>query len=441
MDKNLHLDEANFAALLADRMRADDLESAHVHLLACRCCRAEFFAYDEVATGLYVDQWYGTGVARAWRAALERPALETPPFDHSAALAAEEALEHWKPQTWPFRMANDPRFRCLDASTYFLRRARQWWQEDPRKAVWVTTGVIRVLESSTAYPERLKANLLARAWAYLGNARRILDRFEEAHQAFREANRWYARSSGRRALAGEILWLEGVCYTAERESDVAISALEDACALLPLSGSPTTRLDAEISLANTYREAGCVEASIQALERLVDCHSPASFPEGTYLATLQNLAMGYVQTGRVAEAKAHLPEIKRLAAQDGKYLNLLRVKWLEAAIYKAECETVPGLRLLASARFREVQAGFLTVGHHMDAALIGLSHAEMYLQLEDSAAAADLAEELIPIFRSKGIHREATAAGLIVVEDLRRKAATVNQVQELTARLRRLRRR
>ena len=115
-------------------------------------------------------------------------------------------------------------------------------------------------------------------------------------------------------------------------------------------------------------------------------------------------------------------------------MNHLRVEWLEAEVYKLQSR-----RLWAAPRFRKVQAGFMTAGSPLDAALAGLSLAEMYLELEDSAAAADLADELIPIFQSRGIHREATAAGLIVLEALRRETATLGQIQDLVERLRRLR--
>lgn len=65
--------------------------------------------------------------------------------------------------------------------------------------------------------------------------------------------------------------------------------------------------------------------------------------------------------------------------------------------------------------------------------------AEMHLAEGDTAAAAELADELLPIFRAKDIHREAAAAGLILVKALRREMATVGAVQRLAARFERWR--
>lgn len=425
MGRDFHLEEGDFAALLAERVPIDGLEPVHLHLLECPRCRASFFDYDEEGAKLYVDRYHGAGSAQSWLTALKRPALETPPFDWTSGLAADEVLQDWSPRAWPLRMASDPRFQSADVLMFLLTRARRWWQDSPQKAEYAATAVVWILEAAHWLPESLRTKLLARAWAYRANAYRIQDRFDAAHDGFTKANHWYARAAGNKTLAGEILWLRGTLYSAERRFDLATRSLESAISLLPASNGLTTKLDSLISLANTYGQAGRLDESIEILERLVRTFSPTDFPEGLHLPTLQNLAFGYVQLGRIMEAKRSLPEIQRLARREGKRLSLLRVDWLGAEISKAGlvnrifnancCHGGPQ-GLAPATRLQEVRAGFLAEGLSIDAALAGLSLAELYLELEDSDAAADLAMELIPVFRSKKYHREARVAELIAVE-------------------------
>lgn len=427
MAKHPHLDAPDFADLLAGRLSKHDAEAKHLHLLGCRQCQLGLFEHDELRARRYIARYHGKGSGQAWRQALERPELENPPFDHSNAWAADEVLLTWQPQSWPLRMTNDPRFQSPDVLMFLLERARRWWQDTPAKSEHLATGAVWILEAADWCPESLRANLLARAYAYQANANRIMDRFDEAHKGFREANRWYAKAAGKKNLAGEILWLRGALASTEGYTDLAIRTLKSACKLLPRFCGPTTQLDVSISLAHAYAQSGRLTDATEMLENLLEIYLPGDFREGLYLSTLQNLALNHARLGRLAEAKARLPEIQYLAKQEGKRLNLLRVNWFEAEIYKAELEASvysfdghlsKDQGLLAAIRFREVQAGFKSEGLHVDAALAGLSLAEMYLEIADPPAAIGVAQEVIPVFRAKGLRREATVAELIAAQAL-----------------------
>lgn len=424
MNENRHLTADEFDRLLEHRMLRDELAVAHLHLLKCHTCRMALFAHDDARAGLYLDDFYGAGTASAWRQSDEGLAA----LEADVVSSTRETLERS-----PVELSS----RDVDghgdvfAVIPRIERARQLWSEAPESSERILTRVIEALRRrpiDAQFP--VVALLLARAHGYRANVYRILDRFDEAAEELTRAQARLEISEAGSAWFGELAWFRGEWCVANRRFDEAIGYLREAASSLPRNG-PTTCLQATITLANAYGEAGRHEESIETLRSLVEDFPTNAFPEGAYLATLQSLATGYAETGRAAEARDLLPRIQDLAQEEGKRLNLTRVKWLEALILKAE-----GKRTPAAMCFREVQADFLAANLAMDAALAGLSHAAMYLEHDDTRAAAELAEELIPVFRSKGIHREAWAASRIVLEALRREAATLAQVEELVDRLR-----
>lgn len=426
MSDNRHLTADAFDRLLTHRLAREELETAHLHLLTCHPCRKALFAHDDARAGLYLDDFYGASTASAWRRSEEGLAS----LEADIVASTRETLER-SPAELSFRVVSFERYGEPFAVIPLIERAKRLWSEAPESSERILTSVIEALRRrpvDAQFP--VVALLLARAHGYRANVYRILDRFEEAAEELNRAQTRLEVCEAGSAWWGELALLRGLWCISNRRFDEAIDHLREAARSLPRNG-PTTSLQATITLANAYGEAGRHEESIETLRSLVEDFPTNAFPEGAYLATLQSLATGYAETGHAAEARDLLPRIQKLAEEEGKRLNLTRVKWLEALILKAE-----GKRTPAAMCFREVQADFLAANLAMDAALAGLSQAAMYLEHDDTRAAAELAEELIPVFRSKGIHREAWAASRIVLEALRREAATLAQVEELVDRLR-----
>lgn len=428
MHVNKHLSDADFRRLLEGELDRNERKNAQMHLVACDRCTAAFLEYDEEAACSYLIKHEGFEFIRRWRGISKQDAglpVATVPLDLETIVRVQEELERHDPRQWQLLTRNRRLFQSPEAVFYLLQTARDQWNDDPKEAEQRLQAALGALKRDEIDP-RLRSALFAKVYAYFGNIQRIFGRHLETWAAIDEARVWADQSDLGAGFAAEFAWFEGGLLRDGRRLAEAIDRLEFALESVALDGGEEARQEVTVTLGITYGEAGRLDDAIRTLEGVLSRHSKADLRPEVYLAAMQSLALRYVHVGRVGEARAMLHDIRDVAEELGQEMNLLRVTWFEAEVCHAE-----GNRLGAAMRYREVQEGFMAKGIPYDAALATLSLAELHLEHDDTAAAAELAEELVPIFESKGIHREATAAGLILAESLRREQATVEQVRQV----------
>jgi tetratricopeptide (TPR) repeat protein len=126
------------------------------------------------------------------------------------------------------------------------------------------------------------------------------------------------------------------------------------------------------------------------------------------------------------EAESRLPEVQALAEQLGEELDLTRVDWLTAKI-------AAGLGRLAEAReaFEEVQGVFIRRELTFDYALVSLELSVLLLGQGRTAEVKMLAEQMLEIFRTQKVEREALAALRLFCDAARRETATVELARRL----------
>ena len=124
------------------------------------------------------------------------------------------------------------------------------------------------------------------------------------------------------------------------------------------------------------------------------------------------------ELGRHAEALRELEKLRPLHEELSDRMNLLRLRWLEGKILQ-------GLERFdeAEAAFLAVRGGFIEEAIGYDAALVSLDLATIYAAKGRVGELRRLAEEMLPIFESRDLHREALAALILF-----RKAAEAEQV-------------
>lgn len=431
-----HLDELDFHRLLLGELDRWEQVRSDVHLLDCKHCSDAFFAYDEEGALAYLVRRDGLEGGQHWRKVMkQRKALPGPavPVDMIAAVAAVEELERHEPRRWQFIAANRRSLQTPDSIMYLLEASRDQWQDEPELAEYLIHATLSALRRAELEPG-LRAALLARAHAYAGNVHRIFGRHRKAWEAFEVSRHWIEQGDLGVGVEAELAWFEGGLLRDGRRLEEAVERLEFAVACPDLTGGEEGRQEATVTLGITYGEAGRFDEAIETLESVLAGHSKSDFPPRLYLNAVQSLAVRYVHVGRLEEARAMLHDIRDVAQQLGQRMILLRVTWFEAELCHAE-----GNRVGAATRYREVQEAFMEKGIPYDAALASLSLAELHLEHDDTAAAAELAEELIPIFESKGIHRESLAAGRILIEALRKEEATVEDVRRVAETMRAVR--
>ena len=138
--------------------------------------------------------------------------------------------------------------------------------------------------------------------------------------------------------------------------------------------------------------------------------------------------------GRHQEALRLLEQARTVYRELGDRITLLRARWLEGKILHGLERTE-----LAEEAFVEVRDAFIQEEIAYDAALVSLDLAALYAAQGRTSETRRLAEQMIPIFESRDVHREALAALVVFREAAQAEQATLALVQEIGAYLRQAR--
>jgi hypothetical protein len=145
-----------------------------------------------------------------------------------------------------------------------------------------------------------------------------------------------------------------------------------------------------------------------------------------------NQVLCLTEDDRALEAAALLPEVKRRAeaVAFGK-ADLLRVRWIEARVDL-------GLGRLEEAEnaLRRILALFVEESLVVDAALVTLDLAALLLRARRTAEIPELVQEIVPVFQTLQIRREALAALLVLQQAAEAERLTLALVREAMASVR-----
>lgn len=430
-----HLDDRALDELLAGAIAGQRGEGRLFHLLVCEQCRRSLLEAHPEEGPLFVEQMFGdtpgwihpeSTLARD--PVLQREVLEAPHL-------LSELLTH--PHARLLLLArNVARYQTLPVASACLGEARRRWQHDPQESMGWTEVALGILDTvaEDRYPSALVASFRARALAYRANALRKLSALEEANEAFHEAWVWFWKGTRVPAEWARLAAMEASLCGDQRRFREAHALLQDAIGIYREEGDRREESRLLVVRAFVLGEQGRQEEAVEVLEDALERFTRDELGEFIYMAALQNLATSLVEIGRPGQARPLLPEVRRFAETRGDRLLLLRLDWLEALIRHATGEHVAAAEL-----YLKVQEGFVELGIAYDAALVSLQLAILYLETGCTAEVRELASQMLPIFRSRQIHREAAATGLVLIEALRRDAATVDLVQEVEAYMKRSR--
>jgi tetratricopeptide (TPR) repeat protein len=345
--------------------------------------------------------------------------ISTLPFDEQLSLVrGDESF-----QTWGF---------CQ----LLLKKSLEAAFEDPARAVNFADLAVKISQYlDDAYDPYWVLDLRAKASAYLGNARRVLGELRSAESAFRDAQGFLAESmTGNTQVEAEVLDLKASLRKDQRRFEEAIELLDRAFALHAEQDDRHRMGRTLIIKAKVLEESGELSSAIEllpsAIEMIAEEREPRLLVYGRY-----NLILCMTTAGRHEEAARLLPGVRELLGRIAKPLDLVRLRWTEGRI-------ALGLKNLelAETAFREVQQEFFN--HHMgyDAALVSLDLAVLYANEGRTQELKELAAELMPVFESRDVHREAIAALLMFQHAAEEERLTAQLAEQLAALLRRERR-
>jgi tetratricopeptide (TPR) repeat protein len=362
--------------------------------------------------------------------------------EHIAVMEGQQAPELWArlaERPYPDQLQEveeDEELHAWGLCQLLLKKSREATFDDPAKAVDLANLAIRIVRHlGVAYDPSWVVDLRARCFAYLGNARRVLGELRSAEDAFLKAENCLARSTtGNAEIQAEVLDLKSSLRRAQRRLDEALELADRVLSIQREIGDPESLGKSFLQKAKILEEmgdlagaVGLLQAASTELNRMDDSR--------LFVYARYNLLGCLILMDRFDEAKGLLPEVRDLLRQTAQPLDLVRLRWAEGNIDLGLGRLGP-----AEAAFREVQKEFLERHMGYDAALVSLDLARLYAQEGCVADLKRLAAELMPIFESQDVHREAIVALLMFQRACEEERLTVELVREVSTYLRRERR-
>ena len=329
----------------------------------------------------------------------------------------------------------NPRFQSWGFFELLVDRSRSVVLEEPRKAEEMLRLALDVTEhlDPASYGPGSIGSAKARAWASLGNVLRVLADFRQAEQAFRQAEIHLA--SGWLDPLDEALLLEykASLRRAQRRFDEALEMLDSAISLYREVNEPHGQGRAMMAKGLVLRYAGDPESASAWFRDslfLLDGNE-----EPRLLALSQSNLIGcLIDTGRLHEAETLLPEALKIIEQVGMRCDSVRLRWMQGTIAAARGR--PGE---AEEIVHELIEAFTGDRVAYDVALVSLELAALYARQGRTADVKRLAAEMLPIFHSCEVHREALAALIVFQQAAEMEQLSVGLVEEVTSFLQRVR--
>jgi tetratricopeptide (TPR) repeat protein len=318
------------------------------------------------------------------------------------------------------------RFRGSHLAHLLLDEVQRQLGSNPGEARHLAELAHVVLQQSPFDPEVL--SLLALTAATMANASRALGERRRAEEHFRHA-RYLVKEHEvtEAAILARIDDLEGSLRKDQRRLAEAEALFRRAVMFYQLADS---RLDVACVLLNlgaTYnlqgRAAEAVEVTRAALQDLSPERDPRLYTGGRY-----NLALFLVESGEPGQAAEVLDADMDLHARLPQSWLQLRLTGLRGKIAQAQ-----GDFAAAESAFLQMRDGFLQEELGYDAAIVSMDLALLYLRQGRTAELKALAREMLPIFRSQDVHREAVAALVLFQEAVREEQITAAFVREIAA--------
>ena len=306
--------------------------------------------------------------------------------------------------------------------------------KDPEQAVEMAELAVLVAEGLSeegAAEERWLYQLRSLAWAHLGNARRVVGELSKAESDFGVSDQWWdAGDEGTGDALGYrsvILDLKASLRIDQRRFAEARKLLDEAHDLYIEAGDSHLAGRVLLSQSHACLVANEIDAAIPLIQKAEALIEPGREPR-LLLCARHNLLDNLSKAGRFAEARDLLPQVQEISRTAGSRLDHVRLRWIEARIASGLGEADD-----ARAAFSEARQGFLDQGIAYDAALVSLEFAVVLLQDGRTAEVRELAAEMIPIFQSQEIHREALASLAVFQAAAALDQATVELARDVSA--------
>jgi tetratricopeptide (TPR) repeat protein len=406
------------------------------HLVRCERCRRRFQELRErrstKALGWPIDPY---------AEAMDRSAPEVDA--HSRALARERAqapalfveLTAYAVTQRGLIVRNDPRFRTWGLFELLIERSLELAGRDSGYAEELGLLALRLSDQLDphVYDARLIEDYRGRAWAHIGNARRIRSDLRGADEAFEKADAHLRKGTQESVERAIFLDLKASHRRAQRRFDEAVKLLRRAVSIFVQHGHRHRAGRSLVNMSVVYHYAGQPEAGIPLLHRALELIDSEQEPR-LLLCARHNLIDYLSSVGRFLEAQELYRETRPLYRDFPDPWAQNRRKWVRGKIARGMEQP-----RLAESLFMAARDGFVEEGVPYDTALVSLEIATLYAEQGRTQDLKRLAQEMVPIFSSLQIHREALAALTFLKQAIEAERASLDVVTGVATYLRRAR--
>jgi tetratricopeptide (TPR) repeat protein len=435
-----HPSAANLERFLRGELTAREATPVVAHLLTgCPSCRQQMAPLASVLLAPHLEPaaapatngaeydfplFRAFSKARRYAAAVEAETVEA---QREHPLVAVSPLG---PLTLEQRTTRDQ-----DRCEAFLDRCLTLRHSDPEAALMLASLAASLAERIAAERGTAEtADLQARAWAEVGNARRVTGDLAAAEIHLSRALGSAEQGTGDKNLLVQLMDLTASLFVDQQRFAEAMQLLDGVERMQRAAGDLHAAGRALVSKGTAAGYAQRFEEAVHLLGEalpLLDAHRDSKL----VFMTVHNLLLYLVEVGRSSEAARLFAESRALYALHQGRLERLNARWLEGRIAAAQADDAA-----AEAAFSEVRTGFAEGELPYDAALATLELAEICLRQGRTREIKGLIDEMVAIFKACNIRREAIAALLMLREACEQERATVALLRTVTSELQRLER-
>lgn len=328
---------------------------------------------------------------------------------------------------------NASRFQTWSVCELLVDQCRARTVRDPRGAEDLALLALEVAArlDTSYYRSGLIPDLQARAWAYLGNARRVRSDFHGAERAFARAENLLRQGSRDFVELAVFLDLKASLRRSQRRFDEALRLLQRAVTIFRRTGHFHLAGRSLVNMDLVHCYAGHPEQGIPLLYEAIELIDAEQDPR-LLLCAQHNLIQDLAETGQCFEAHRLYRSTCDLYRTFAEPWAQNRRKWVKAKIALGQEKTTQAERLFLAAR-----DGFIEEGIAYDTALVSLDLAVLYARQGRMDDLKRLSEEMLPIFSSLQVHREALAALCFLRKALEAEQASLELVSRVAKFLRR----
>jgi tetratricopeptide (TPR) repeat protein len=411
------------------------------HLVGCLTCRRRFqgFVRQRSLSKRTADvlPWprqsneYGPALAESGQVLLHRERAMAKERLEAPGLFVE--LARYPPEQRELLVQNSSRFHTWGVFELLIERSLEVGINNPPYAEELGLLALRLSEHLDAghYGETLIEDLRARAWAYIGNSYRLRSDLQKADEIFAAAYGHLRRGTQDPLERAILLDLEASLRRDQRRFDQAFKLLRRAVAIFLQSDQRHRAGRSLVKMSTVHHYSGDPEGGIPVLFQSIELIDPEQEPR-LLLCARHNLIDYLAASGRFLEAQKLYRETRSLYRSFPDAWSQNRRKWVKGKIAHGM-----GQVELAESLFLAARDGFIQEGIPFDTALVSLELAILYAEQGRMTDLKRLAGEMVPIFSSLHIHREALAALAYLKQAVETERVSLALVNGVAAYLRR----